>query len=83
MIEQQAAPNEVLAPCNLTAGVQHELTEGHLQLLLRLAVDEQQDLSVRQAAAINFKNTLNRHWEGKKGTQTGLQRAAFEPPQQR
>jgi hypothetical protein len=46
---------------------QNELSKGHIVNLLRVAAEESVDPAVRQVAAITFKNTAKRNWEGQDG----------------
>jgi hypothetical protein len=46
---------------------QAELSKGQIVNLLRVAAEESVDPAVRQVAAISFKNSAKRHWEGADG----------------
>jgi hypothetical protein len=44
--------------------LQHQLARGQLVNLFRIALEDTVDPAIRQIAAISFKNTAKKSWEG-------------------
>lgn len=56
----------------LSCAPQHKHARGQIVHLLRVALEDSVDPAIRQVAAISFKNTAKRDWEGEGAEEGGL-----------